>query len=259
MEDEKLTFGEHLEVLRKMLFRILGVMLCVAIAVFCFKEHTFRLLLAPSKSDFVMFQWIEQLCSWLGINLQFEEYCVSLISTELSSQFMTHMSTSLYLALLIASPYVVVELFRFISPALYEHERKYSTIVGIAVYVLFIIGVLFCYYIIFPISFRFLGTYQVSDIVTNSITLKSYISTFTTLTFVMGVVFQLPVLAFFMAKLGFIDAETMSHYRRHAVLLILFVAAVITPPDVFTQTLVTIPLYMLYEVSIWIVKRVSVK
>ena len=256
MEDDKLTFGEHLEVLRKMLFRILGVTLCVAIAIFCFKEHTFCLLLAPSKSDFVMFQWVEKLCALIGWNFCFDEYHVSLIATELSSQFMTHMSTSIYLALLLVSPYIVVELFRFISPALYEDERKHSTTVCIAVYVLFIIGVLVSYFIIFPISFRFLGTYQVSDAVVNHITLKSYISTFTTLTFVMGVVFQLPVLAFFLAKLGFIDAEMMSRYRRHAFLLILIVSAIITPPDVFTQMLVTIPLYMLYEVSIWIVRRV---
>lgn len=179
------------------------------------------------------------------------------MSTELSSQFMIHLSTSIYIALLGVSPYIVVELFRFISPALYEDERKYSTIVCIAVYMLFIIGVLVSYYIIFPISFRFLGTYQVADTVVNNITLKSYISTFTTLTFVMGVVFQLPILAFFLAKLGFVNAEMMARYRRHAFMLIAIISAIITPPDIFTLVLVSIPLYMLYEVSIWIVRRVG--
>lgn len=256
MEEEKLTFGGHLEVLRKMLFRILGITACVAIAIFCFKEQIFSLLLAPSEYDFVMFQWIERLCALVRWDFHFDEYHINLISTELASQFMIHLSTSIYLALLAVSPYIVVELFRFISPALYEDERKYSTIVCIAVYLLFIIGVLISYYIIFPISFRFLGTYQVADVVVSNITLKSYISTFTTLTFVMGVVFQLPILAFFLAKLGFIDAEMMTRYRRHAFMLIAIISAIITPPDIFTLVLVTIPLYMLYEVSIWIVRRV---
>lgn len=257
MVEEKLTFGEHLEVLRKMLFRILGLTACVAIAVFCFKEQIFSLLLAPSKSDFILYQWIEEICKVIGWGFHIEEYQVNLIATELSSQFMTHLTTSIYLALLIASPWIVVELFRFISPALYEDERKYSTKIAIAMYTLFIIGVLVCYFLIFPISFRFLGTYQVSDVVVNNITLKSYISTFSTLTFMMGVVFQLPVLAFFLAKLNFIDAEMMVRYRRHAFMLIAIISAIITPPDIFTLILVSVPLYMLYEVSIHIVKRVN--
>ena len=257
MEEEKLTFGGHLEVLRKMLLRILGITACAAIAIFCFKKQIFRLLLAPSKYDFVMYQWIERLCELVGWNFHFNEYHVDLISTELSSQFMIHLSTSIYMALLTVSPYIVVELFRFISPALYEGERKYSTIVCVAVYLLFIIGVLISYYIIFPISFRFLGTYQVADVVVSNITLKSYISTFTTLTFVMGIVFQLPILAFFLAKLNFIDAEMMVRYRRHAFMLIAIISAIITPPDIFTLILVSVPLYMLYEVSIHIVKRVN--
>ena len=257
MAEEKLTFGEHLEVLRKMLFRILGLTACVAIAIFCFKEQIFSLLLAPSKSDFVLYRWIEGICKVIGWGFQFDEYQVNLIATELSSQFMSHLTTSIYLALLVVSPWIVVELFRFISPALYEHERKYSTKIAVAIYTLFIIGVLVCYFLIFPISFRFLGTYQVSDIVVNNITLKSYISTFTTLTFMMGVVFQLPVLVFFLAKMGLVDAAMMSRYRRHAFMLILFVSAIITPPDIFTLTLVSVPLYMLYEVSIHIVKRVN--
>ncbi len=147
------------------------------------------------------------------------------------------------------------ELFRFVSPALYENERKYSVQVVVTIYLLFIIGVLMSYYIIFPISFRFLGTYQVSEVVRSTITLSSYISSFTTLTLVMGLVFQLPVIAFFLAKMGMLDAGLMKAYRRHAFMLILIVAAVITPPDVFTQALVTVPLYGLYEISIRVVER----
>lgn len=259
-DSENMTFGEHLEVLRKMLFRILGVTICFAIAIFCFKEETFNILLAPSKWNFVTFQWIEKVCAAIRIDFHIEEYNINMIATELSSQFMTHLSTSIYLALLAASPYIVFEIFRFISPALYEHERRYSTGIAVSVYALFIIGVLISYFIIFPISFRFLGTYQVSEIITSNITLKSYISTFTTLTFVLGLVFQLPIVAFFLGKVGLISSEIMSKYRRHAILLILVVSAIITPSvDIFTLLLVATPLYMLYELSIHIVKRVELK
>lgn len=259
-KSENMTFGEHLEVLRKMLFRILAVTMCFAIAIFCFKDETFSILLAPSEWDFITFRHIESISQAIGLNFHIDEYHINLIATELSSQFMTHLSTSLYLALLIASPYILFELFCFISPALYANERKYSVKIAIAIYILFIAGVLISYFLIFPISFHFLGTYQVSSIVTSNITLKSYISTFTTLTFVLGLVFQLPVVAFFMGKVGIINSEIMSNYRRHALLLILIVSAIITPSvDIFTLLLVSTPIYLLYEASIHIVKKVESK
>lgn len=254
-----MTFGGHLEVLRKMLFRIAFITLAFAIFIFCFKEETFRILLAPSKWDFVTFRGIESLCKLVGWNFNFNEYHIQLIATELSSQFMTHLSTSIYLALLMASPYIVVELFRFISPALYDHEKKYSTKITVAIYFLFMIGVMISYFMIFPISFRFLGTYQVDESVVSNITLKSYISTFTTLTFVLGVMFQLPILAFFMAKMEIINVEIMSRYRAYVFIIILIISAIITPPDVFTLILVSIPLYLLYEISIGVVKRIERK
>ena len=252
-----LTFGGHLEVLRQMLFRIIAVVMVLAIAIFCFKDKTFELLLAPSQWDFVTYRYIEKFLHLLGSNFKFNEYHINMIATELSSQFMTHISTSLYLAMLAASPYILLELFHFITPALYENEKKYSVQVAITVYLLFIIGVLMSYFVLFPISFRFLGTYQVSGMVTPNITLKSYITTFTTLTLVMGLVFQLPVIAFFLGKLKVINAEMLSHYRKYALLVIMLVAAIITPPDLMTLILVTIPLYLLYEVSILVLKRME--
>lgn len=180
-----------------------------------------------------------------------------MIATDLSSQFMTHISTAIYLGLLGASPYILYELFRFISPALYENERKYSIQVAGIVYALFILGVLMSYFVLFPISFRFLGTYSVSAKVVSNITLDSYISTFVSLTLVMGLVFQLPVIAFFIGKLGFINSEMLSQYRKHALIIIMLVAAIITPPDVMTLVLVTIPLYLLYEISIRVVAFVE--
>lgn len=253
--DNLLTFGGHLEVFRRMLFRILSVAGIIAIVVFCFKDRTWHLLLAPGEWDFVTYRWIERLMQFCGISgFHFEEYHVDLIATDLSSQFMTHITTAVYLGLLGASPYILYELFRFISPALYENERKYSVrVIGI-IYLLFILGVLMSYYILFPVSFRFLGTYSVAEKVHSTITIDSYISTFTTLTLVMGVVFQLPVIAFSLAKMGFISSGMLAQYRRHAFLLIMLVAAIITPPDLMTLVLVTIPLYLLYELSIRVVR-----
>lgn len=258
-DEQLMTFGGHLEVLRQMLFRILGVTIALAIIIFCFKETTFSILFAPSNSDFVTYKAIERLCAWVGWNFHFTPYDVAMINTELSSQFMTHLTTSLYLGLLGASPFIVVELFRFITPALYEDERRYSIIITAAVYTLFIAGVLMSYYLLFPFAFRFLGTYQVDARVVNQINLSSYISTFTTLTFLMGIVFQIPVITFFLAKMGIVNAEMMSHYRRHAVVLIALVAAIITPPDLLTLILVTFPMYLLYELSIRIARHVHVK
>ena len=252
-----LTFGGHLEVLRRMLFRIIAVVMVLAVAIFCFKDKTFELLLAPSQWDFVTYRYIEAFLHKLGSSFTFSEYHINLIATELSSQFMTHISTAFYLALLGASPYILVELFRFITPALYENEKKYSVQVAVIVYVLFIVGVLMSYFVLFPISFRFLGTYQVSGMVESNITLKSYISTFTTLTLVMGLVFQLPVIAFFLGKLNVVSASMLAQYRKYALLVIMVVAAIITPPDLMTLVLVTIPLYLLYEVSILVLRRME--
>ena len=193
----------------------------------------------------------------MGLDFHFEPYRIQLINTDLSSQFMTHVSTSLYLSLLFASPYVVVELYRFIAPALYENERRYSVSVALSAFVLFMLGVLMSYYVLFPFALRFLGTYQVAAEVVNQINLSSYISTFVTLTLLMGLVFQIPVLSFFLAKLGVLTADFMKHYRRHAVIVIAIIAAVITPPDVFTCCMVIVPMYGLYELSIFIVRIVN--
>lgn len=252
-----MTFGEHLEVLRKMLFRIIGVALVFAVAIFCAKDTTFRLLLAPCDNGFITYRWIEGVAQSVGMDFRFAPFHVQLINIELSSQFMIHVSTAVYLALLFASPYIVVELYRFIAPALHENERHYSVAVSVAIYVLFMLGVLMSYYVLFPFALRFLGTYQVVPDVVNQISLSSYISTFTTLTLLMGLVFQIPVLSFFLAKMGLLVAGFIKRYRRHAFILIAVVAAFITPPDIFTCCLVTLPMYGLYEAGILIVSRVN--
>ena len=254
---ELLTFGGHLEVFRQMLFRILAVAGFIAAIVFFFKDITWQLLLAPSEWDFCTYRWLETTMRTIGLYFHFEEFHVEMIATDLSSQFMTHITTAVYLGLLGASPYILYELFHFISPALYENERKYSVQVAGIIYVLFLLGVLMSYFVLFPISFRFLGTYSVSEKVVSNITLDSYVSTFVSLTLVMGVVFQLPVIAFFLGKMGFITSKMLAQYRKHSLIVIMLVAAIITPPDLMSLILVTIPLFLLYEVSIRVVKFVE--
>ena len=254
-----MTLGEHLEDLRRMLVHILVAVAVCAAAVFCMKERTFGLLLAPKEWDFVTYRAIERLAAALGVDFRFEPFRVDLISTELSAQFMTHLSASVALGALLASPYILYRLFLFVSPALYEGERRYAVPMVVSMYVLFVAGVLLSYFLLFPIAFRFLGTYQVAGEVRNVITLDSYISTFTSLTLLLGLVFQLPVVAFVLARLGLISAPFLARYRRHAVVLILIAAAVITPPDAFTLVLVSVPLWLLYEACIWIVRHAERK
>jgi sec-independent protein translocase protein TatC len=252
--EDLLTFGGHLDVLRKVLFRVISIIVLLAGLIFCFKTETFAILLAPHRSDFCTFRLIEKILHSLGFLFRFNEYDIPLINTELSAQFMTHITVSCLLAVLLASPYILYELFRFISPALYESERRYSFIAACTIYILFVLGVLMSYFVLFPISFQFLATYQVDSEITNTITLSSYISTFLTLTFMMGIVFQLPVITFVLGLMKVIDSTLMKQYRPYAFILIMIIAAVITPPDLLTLILVTIPIYGLYEISILVLK-----
>ena len=250
-----MTLGEHLEALRQVLIRIAVAVVAAMAVVFCLKDATFRLLLAPHDAGFVTYRAVERLADALGMGFRFEPFHVDLIATELQSQFMTHLTASVTLGALVVSPYILYQLFTFVSPALYASERRYAVPLLTAMYVLFMAGVAMSYFVLFPVAFRFLATYQVSADVRSIITLDSYISTFATLTLVMGLVFQLPVVAYVLARLGLLDAELMSRYRRHAVVLVLLVSAIITPPDVFTLILVALPLYVLYEACIAIIRH----
>ena len=177
----------------------------------------------------------------------------TLINTQLAAQFTAHSYSALPVGAIVTSPYIAWLLFGFIEPALYDNERKYSKVAVVSIFSLFYIGVVFCYFLILPISIRFLGTYQVSDTVENTITLSSYISTLTTLSFGTGLIFEIPIIALFLAKMRIITADILKKYRRHAVVAILIASAIITPPDILSQIMLTIPIYALYELSIWIV------
>lgn len=252
---EKQPIAEHLEALRRMLMRMALVLVALMVAVFCFKDFVFELLLATKEYDFITFATIERLLHMMGSTFMFEPYQVTLINTELSGQFMAHISTSFYVAVLLASPYLLTEVMGYVMPALYDNEQRVARRMSVVMYLLFAQGVLMNYFVLFPVSVRFLATYQVSAEVSNTITLSSYISSFSTMTFLMGLVFQMPVVAHLLSSFGLLSAGLMRQYRRHALVGIMVVAALITPPDLFTLFLVTLPLYLLYEVSIFTCKK----
>ncbi len=259
MTEEKLTFWDHLEELRGVLFRIAVSVIGVMAVAFCFKETLFNIILAPKKCDFITFQLFEKSAQFLGFSeLALEKFDVSLINTQLTSQFLIHMSAAFYAGIIIASPYIIYQLFRFISPALYENEKKYSLYIIAWGYLLFMAGVLLNYFLIFPLSFRFLATYQVSGEVENMISLSSYMDTLMMLSIMMGILFQLPIICWLLSKFGLLSSKFMKKYRRHAIIIIMIIAAIITPTsDIFTLVIVGMPIYLLYELSIIIVKRSS--
>ena len=244
MKTDSLTFWDHLDVLRSSLIRMGVAVVVFAVAAFCLKDELFSVVLAPRSSDFVTYKL-------LGV----DPFSIHLMNTGLTEQFMIHMRTAIYAGLLVASPYILYELFRFVSPGLYQNERHYVVWIVGAAYVMFLVGTLINYFIVFPLTVRFLGTYQVSPDVANMLTLQSYIDTLIGMSLVMGVVFELPVVCGLLGHMGLINNRMMSEYRRHAIVAILIVAAIITPTtDMFTLFVVALPIYLLYELSIQIVR-----
>ena len=244
-----MTFWDHLEELRRVLLRCIVVVALFAILAFLFKDEVFWVIFLPKSPDFLNYQ-----LSIFNYQLSIPE--VQLINTELTRQFVVHMTTSFYVGLIVAAPYIIYELYRFISPALYENERRYSTPLVISSYLMFMLGVLFAYFILFPITFRFLAGYQVDDSIQNLISLESYIDTLTFLSLAMGIVFEIPILSWLLGRLGILHRGQMQQYRRHAIVAILLVAAIITPTsDAITLAVVSLPMYLLYEASILLVPR----
>ena len=252
VDDDKQTFWDHLDELRGVLLRIIGAALLFGVGAFCLKELLFDIVLAPTSSDFVTYRLFNRIAQFAGSAV--EPFSINLINVSLAQQFMIHLKTSFVVGLLCASPYIIYALLQFIAPALYSSERRYVFgLVGFG-YLMFVIGLLLCYFLIFPLTFRFLGTYQVSSEVENLISLDSYISTLMAMSLMLGVVFELPVLCWLLAKFGVLKAEFMRGYRKHAIVVILVVAAIITPTsDAFTLALVSLPIWLLYELSIKVV------
>ena len=248
------SFWEHLDVLRAAIIRIIAVAVVFGIAAFFFKEELFSVVLAPKDDGFVTYRLLDSMAAWAGGAV--EPFSIRLINTGLAQQFIIHMKTALCAGVLCASPYILYQLFRFVSPALYDNERRYVMRMVGGGYAMFGLGVLVSYFLIFPLTFRFLGTYQVSDEVDNLIALDSYISTLVMMCLAMGIVFEIPILSWLFTKLGFLSADFMRRYRKHAIVIILVIAAVITPTsDVFTLSLVTLPMWILYEIGILIIDK----
>lgn len=253
--ETNLSFWDHLDQLRTTIIKIICVAVITGIIAFFFKDELFGLLLAPRTSGFITYRLLEVLCSWVGIS-QPDTFEVLLVNTGLAEQFIIHVKTAMCMGVLCSSPYIVCELFRYVSPALYDNERRYAVTIISSGYVMFMIGVAVSYLIIFPLTFRFLGTYQVSVDVANMVTLQSYMSTLMMMSLTMGLVFELPVVIWLLSRMGIVSSGFLRKYRRHAVVIILVIAAVITPTsDIFTLLLVSLPMYMLYEISILISKQ----
>ncbi|WP_036911593.1 twin-arginine translocase subunit TatC [Prevotella sp. FD3004] len=244
MSKEVMTFWDHLDELRSVIIRVLVVTVIAAVVAFCLKDEMFAIVLAPRSSDFITYRL-------MGV----EPFNVSLMNTGLTEQFLIHMKTAMYAGVLVASPYIIYMLFRFVSPALYDNERRYATLLCGSGYLMFMLGTAINYFLIFPLTVKFLGTYQVSPDVVNMLTLQSYMDTLLMMSLVMGIVFELPVVSWILGRMGLVNAQMMQSMRRHAIVAILVVAAIITPTtDAFTLLVVALPIWLLYELSIVIVK-----
>jgi len=262
-EKEKgdMTFLEHLEELRWHIIRSLVAVCVLTCIAFYFKHFLFDIvLLSPSKTDFIT----NRVMCYFGKILHADHLClntkaIKLQSIELAGQFLAHIKISVITGFIVACPYIFFEFWKFLSPALYAGERKMVQNVVLGMSSLFFMGVAFGYFVICPFSINFLINYQVSELAENNIQLMSYISTIANIVLAAGVMFELPMLIFFLSKIGILTPDFLKKYRRHAIVAILIIAALIAPPDVFSQILVSLPIFFLYEMGIIISRRVTKK
>lgn len=260
----EMSFLDHLEVLRWHLIRSTIAVLAIAIVAFFFKGYIFdNIIFAPKNGNFITYRFFCELGKYFGVVSDFCSETLPFViqNRTITGQFSVAIWTSIWAGVIIGFPYLIYEMWRFISPALYEKERKYASRFIIATSFLFILGVLFGYYIITPLSVNFFANFSVSDAgsVVNQIDIESYISIVRSSIISCGIIFELPIIIYFLAKLGLITPKFLRTYRKHAIVLVLFVAAIVTPPDVISQIIVSIPLLLLYEVGIhicsWVVKK----
>ena len=249
-----MSFLDHLEALRWHVVRTVLVICTLGFVAFVNKELIFDgIILAPKNTDFWTYRMLCLLGQKLNIDMCITQIDFSFINLDISGQFTTHMWVAFVTGCVLGFPYLVWELWRFIKPALSAREIKYSKGLVFFTSLLFIMGILFGYYIISPLSINFLGSYKVSEEISNQISMASYINIVTVMTLSCGFVFELPMIVYFLSKIGFMSPAFMRKYRKHAMVVNLIVAAVITPsPDVTSQMLVAIPLFLLYEISIFV-------
>ncbi len=252
--NKDMNFLDHLEALRWHLVRATIVIFVIALVAFIYKEILFDVIIfGPKEPNFVTYRALCYLSQKLSIDMCITKMNFSLISTSMAGQFTTHMVAAGIAGLIVGFPYLLWEIWRFVKPALSTKEKKYTRGIVFSASFLFFCGIAFGYFVLSPLSINFLGSYQVSEQVTNAINLDSYISIVSLMTLACGAVFELPIIVYFLTKIGIITPKFMRDYRKHAFIVNLIIAAVITPsPDVTSQMLVAIPLFILYELSIYV-------
>lgn len=252
---KQMTFWEHLDELRSTVLKATALTVVFSIVAFLLKDELFQIVLAPKNAEFITYKI---LCMCGGVFGQSDSiaFQIGLINIGLAGQFAIHMKTAIWAGFLCALPYIIYLLFRFIAPALHEKELKYTTYICGWGYLMFVLGVLVNYFLVFPLTFHFLGTYQVSSEVDNMISLQSYMDTLIMLSLAMGIVFEMPLLSWLLGKMNILSSGVMRKYRRHSYVAILIIAAIITPTsDIFTLLVVSMPMGMLYEISILITRK----
>ncbi len=255
----EMSFLDHLEIFRWHLIRSIIAVFLFSVIAFIFKNIIFDIiLLAPKNSSFPTYVVLCSISDFLGLGDFFclSEIPFSLININMSGQFAIHIKASIFAGFIMSFPYVFWEFWRFVSPALYDNEQKLARRIVFFSSFLFIVGVLFGYYIIAPLAVNFLGAYQISSLVDNQISINSFISTIMTVCLANGFIFELPILVYFLTKIGLLTPDLMRTYRKHAMVITLILSAIITPPDIISQILVSLPLVVLYEISIGISARI---
>lgn len=255
---EEMSLWDHLDALRAVLIKMIVVLVVATCVLFVFMPRIFdNVILAPCRGDFILYRVFEKITTGLPFVPDFstQGFQVHLINIQLASQFFIHMSSAFWFALVLTFPILLYLLWTFVSPALYPNEKRgFEIAFGLGL-VMFLLGVMVGYFIVFPITLRFLADYHVSQMVPNQISLDSYMDTFLMMIFIMGLVFELPLLAWVLGKFGILHRDFFKKYRRHAVVVLLVLAAVITPTgDPFTLAIVFMPIYVLYELSALLVK-----
>jgi sec-independent protein translocase protein TatC len=255
----EMSFLDHLEELRWHLIRSVLAVVIIGIVAFVFSEFVFDVIIfGPKNMDFPTYRFFCNIATSIGVESDFckEELPFTIQSRTMGGQFSADIWTAIWVGFVVGFPYVLWELWKFISPGLHPNERKHSRGFILIASILFFMGVLFGYYVVAPLSINFLGTYQVSEQVLNEFDIGSYISAVRTSVIACGVLFELPIIIYFLTKVGLVTPEIMKKYRKIALVIVLILAAVITPPDVTSQIIVAIPVLILYQVSIFISKRV---
>lgn len=259
MSNRELTFWDHLDALRGVIIRLLIVWFILAVGYFCVMPYIFDfVILGPCHNNFISYRLLRELSVFIGSTDGgfMQPFNLKLININLAAPFFVQISTAFWMSVITAMPYFFIEIWNFIKPALYKNERRGVKLAFTVGTVMFYLGVAVSYFMIYPLTVRFLSTYNLSKEITTMLSLDSYIDNFMTLLLCMGVAFELPLVTWFLSLIGLIDRHLLRKYRRHAIVIIIIIAAIITPTgDPFTLTVVALPLYLLYEMSILMIKK----